>query len=87
MFCVAVVGSLICQLMVIYFEPLQHVFQTEALTLFGEFFILLLNGYTCLDLVFLTLLTSTVFLFNEAKKYYELRLCGTKNGKEMEFIA
>uniref|UniRef100_A0A914YEB1 Cation-transporting P-type ATPase C-terminal domain-containing protein n=1 Tax=Panagrolaimus superbus TaxID=310955 RepID=A0A914YEB1_9BILA len=59
MFCLAVSGSLICQLAVIYFAPLQHIFQTEALSLF--------------DLVFLTALTSTVFIFNETKKYIELR--------------
>lgn len=35
MFCAAVVGSIICQLLVIYFEPLQRVFQTEALTFYG----------------------------------------------------
>jgi Ca2+-transporting ATPase len=37
MFCAAVIGSIICQLLVIYFEPLQRVFQTEALTLYGKF--------------------------------------------------
>ncbi|CAK5079756.1 unnamed protein product [Meloidogyne enterolobii] len=35
MFCLALVGSLLCQLAVIYFKPLQHIFQTEALTIFG----------------------------------------------------
>ncbi|TKR92249.1 hypothetical protein L596_006940 [Steinernema carpocapsae] len=58
-FCWAVSGSLICQLAVIYFSPLQRIFQTEALTLY--------------DLVFLTLMTSSVFIVSEAKKYYELR--------------
>lgn len=58
MFCFAISGSLICQLLVIYFAPLQRIFQTEALTL---------N-----DLIFLTLLTSTVFLFNETRKYFQL---------------
>ena len=53
MFCLAVSGSLICQLFVIYFAPLQRVFQTEALSFY--------------DLVFLTLLSSTVFIFNESK--------------------
>jgi Ca2+-transporting ATPase len=37
MFCAAIAGSVICQLLVIYFAPLQHVFQTEALTLYGKF--------------------------------------------------
>uniref|UniRef100_A0A7E4UZ87 Calcium-transporting ATPase n=1 Tax=Panagrellus redivivus TaxID=6233 RepID=A0A7E4UZ87_PANRE len=59
MFCIAVSASLLCQLAVIYFAPLQRIFQTEALSLF--------------DLVFLTALTSTVFIFNESKKYIELR--------------
>lgn len=36
MFCFAVSASLIGQLLVIYFEPLQRVFQTEALSLFGK---------------------------------------------------
>jgi len=57
MFCFAISGSLICQLLVIYFEPLQRVFQTEALT--------------CFDLLFLTLLTSTVFIFNESRKFFK----------------
>lgn len=35
-FLVAVVGSLVGQLLVIYFPPLQSVFQTEALYLSGE---------------------------------------------------
>lgn len=35
MFCLAVSGSLICQLLVIYFAPLQRVFQTEALSFYG----------------------------------------------------
>ncbi|CAB3407703.1 unnamed protein product [Caenorhabditis bovis] len=59
MFCLAVSASLICQLLVIYWSPLQHVFQTEALTLF--------------DLIFLTTITSTVFIFNESRKYFSLR--------------
>ncbi|VDN01143.1 unnamed protein product, partial [Thelazia callipaeda] len=36
MFCFAVLGSLLCQLAVIYFPPLQRIFQTEALNLSGE---------------------------------------------------
>ncbi|KAF8368834.1 pmr-1 [Pristionchus pacificus] len=58
-FCLSVSGSLICQLAVIYWTPLQHIFQTEALTLF--------------DLIFLTALSSTVFIFNEARKWYDRR--------------
>ncbi|GMT29027.1 hypothetical protein PFISCL1PPCAC_20324 [Pristionchus fissidentatus] len=58
-FCISVSASLLCQLAVIYWTPLQHVFQTEALSI--------------LDLVFLTALSSTVFLFNEGRKLYERR--------------
>ncbi|RXN00334.1 Calcium-transporting ATPase type 2C member 1 [Acipenser ruthenus] len=35
MFCYAVLGSLMGQLLVIYFPPLQRVFQTESLSMFG----------------------------------------------------
>uniref|UniRef100_A0A1I7TXA3 Cation_ATPase_C domain-containing protein n=1 Tax=Caenorhabditis tropicalis TaxID=1561998 RepID=A0A1I7TXA3_9PELO len=59
MFCLAVSASLICQLLVIYWSPLQHIFQTEALSLF--------------DLIFLTTITSSVFIFNETRKYLNLR--------------
>lgn len=59
MFCLAVSGSLLCQLAVIYFPPLQHIFQTEALSIS--------------DLIFLTLLTSLVFIVSETRKYFELR--------------
>lgn len=59
MFVLAVTGSLLCQLAVIYWSPLQHIFQTEALSV--------------LDLVFLTALTSTVFFFNETRKFLELK--------------
>uniref|UniRef100_A0A1I7YLL6 P-type Ca(2+) transporter n=1 Tax=Steinernema glaseri TaxID=37863 RepID=A0A1I7YLL6_9BILA len=58
-FCWAVSGSLLCQLAVIYFAPLQRIFQTEALSPY--------------DLCFLTVLTSSVFIVSESKKYYELR--------------
>uniref|UniRef100_A0A915DDR7 Cation-transporting P-type ATPase C-terminal domain-containing protein n=1 Tax=Ditylenchus dipsaci TaxID=166011 RepID=A0A915DDR7_9BILA len=70
MFCLAVSGSLICQLLVIYFGPLQRVFQTEALSLY--------------DLIFLTTLTSTVFLFNETKKYFELNRMGGRKPSQGE---
>uniref|UniRef100_A0A158Q6Z3 Calcium-transporting ATPase n=1 Tax=Elaeophora elaphi TaxID=1147741 RepID=A0A158Q6Z3_9BILA len=60
MFCFAVFGSIFCQLAVIYFPPLQKVFQTEALSLF--------------DLLFLTVLTSTVFIIAEIRKYLELKM-------------
>ncbi|KAK7114169.1 hypothetical protein V1264_000275 [Littorina saxatilis] len=55
-FLIAVGGSLIGQLLVIYFAPLQAIFQTEAL-------------YAS-DLVFLVCLTSTVFIFSEIRKWF-----------------
>ncbi|KAF2195206.1 calcium-transporting P-type ATPase-like protein [Zopfia rhizophila CBS 207.26] len=56
MFNYAVAGSLIGQLAVIYFPPLQHVFQTEALGL--------------LDLVHLLAVASCVFWADEARKFF-----------------
>ncbi|XP_026327973.1 calcium-transporting ATPase type 2C member 1 [Hyposmocoma kahamanoa] len=57
MFLVAVTLSLIGQMLVIYFPPLQRVFQTEAIT-----------GH---DLIFLVCLTSSVFIVSEVKKLLE----------------
>jgi len=57
MFNYAVAGSLIGQLMVIYFPPLQSVFQTEALGL--------------MDLVHLVAVASCVFWADEARKWYK----------------
>ncbi len=54
MFLYAVGGSLIGQLLVIYFPPLQAVFQTEALTPW--------------DIVFLVLLASSVLTVDEIRK-------------------
>uniref|UniRef100_A0A673JSV5 Calcium-transporting ATPase n=1 Tax=Sinocyclocheilus rhinocerous TaxID=307959 RepID=A0A673JSV5_9TELE len=48
MFCYAVLGSIMGQLLVIYFPPLQKVFQTESLSI--------------LDLLFLVGLTSSVYV-------------------------
>lgn len=59
MFNYAVAGSLIGQLMVIYFPPLQHVFQTEALGLF--------------DILHLLAVASCVFWADEARKWYARR--------------
>jgi hypothetical protein len=53
-FCVAVALSVLGQLAVIYFPPLQYVFQTEALSL--------------QDLLLLAGLSSSVFIICEAKK-------------------
>ncbi|XP_043288705.1 calcium-transporting ATPase type 2C member 1 [Venturia canescens] len=57
MFLVAVSLSVVGQMLVIYFPPLQRVFQTEALTV--------------KDIVFLVALTSSVFVISEAKKLLE----------------
>ncbi|KAF2477801.1 calcium-transporting P [Lindgomyces ingoldianus] len=56
MFNYAVAGSLIGQLVVIYLPPLQHIFQTEALSL--------------LDLVHLLAVASCVFWADEARKFF-----------------
>ncbi|CAH1638536.1 unnamed protein product [Spodoptera littoralis] len=60
MFLVAVSLSLVGQMLVIYFPPLQKVFLTEALT-----------GH---DLIFLVSLTSSVFIVSEIKKLIERSL-------------
>lgn len=74
MFLLAVGFSLIGQLLVIYFPPLQMVFQTEALTAY--------------DLLFLVTLTSSVFIVSEVKKWFERtmeqRMYKTKS--EMDFV-
>lgn len=57
MFLLAVAFSLLGQLLVIYFPPLQMVFQTEALS--------------AMDLLFLVSLTSSVFIVSELKKWFE----------------
>lgn len=57
MFNYAVLGSLLGQAMVIYFPPLQRVFQTEALSLF--------------DLIKLVIMASTVLWVDEARKWWE----------------
>jgi Ca2+-transporting ATPase len=59
MFNYAVVGSLLGQGLVIYFPPLQRVFQTEALSLS--------------DLLRLVLMASTVLWVDEGRKWYERR--------------
>eukprot|EP01134_Creolimax_fragrantissima_P007600 CFRG7600T1 len=52
--CYAVGGSIVGQLLVIYFPPLQRVFQTEALSIS--------------DLLFIITLSSSVFLADELRK-------------------
>ncbi|XP_052758967.1 calcium-transporting ATPase type 2C member 1 isoform X1 [Galleria mellonella] len=67
MFLVAVTLSLVGQMLVVYFPPLQRVFQTEALT-----------GH---DLIFLVCLTSSVFIVSEVKKLIERALKKRSFGK------
>jgi Ca2+-transporting ATPase len=62
MFNYAVAGSLIGQGLVIYFPPLQSVFQTEALSL--------------VDLGRLVLMASTVLWVDEGRKEWERRRNG-----------
>ncbi|GJQ73598.1 hypothetical protein Trydic_g21041, partial [Trypoxylus dichotomus] len=57
MFLIAVTLSVVGQLLVVYFPPLQSIFQTEALTLW--------------DMFTLTLLTSSVWVISEIKKLLE----------------
>lgn len=59
MFNYAVAGSLVGQLMVIYFPPLQSIFQTEALGL--------------MDLVHLIAVASCVFWADEGRKWLRRR--------------
>ncbi|XP_061552776.1 calcium-transporting ATPase type 2C member 1 isoform X1 [Phycodurus eques] len=56
-FCLAVLASIMGQLLVVYFPPLQRVFQTESLSLS--------------DLLFLVALTSSVCVVSEAVKKAE----------------
>jgi len=63
-FLYAVGGSLIGQLLVIYFPPLQSVFQTEALS-FG-------------DILFLIMVSSTVLIASEVWKFFMRRMERTK---------
>uniref|UniRef100_A0A1L8DF23 Calcium-transporting ATPase n=2 Tax=Nyssomyia neivai TaxID=330878 RepID=A0A1L8DF23_9DIPT len=74
MFLLAVGFSLLGQLLVIYFPPLQMVFQTEALT--------------AMDLLFLVSLTSSVFIVSELKKWFERSMERRmyKNRSEMDFV-
>lgn len=78
MFLVAVTLSVIGQMLVIYFPPLQRVFQTEALSV--------------KDILFLVALTSSVFVISEIKKFIERQLhkrrTGTQycNKSEMDFV-
>jgi len=59
-FCLAVLFSIIGQLLVIYAPPLQYIFQTEALS----------AG----DMAFLVALTSSIFIVSEVKKFAERKV-------------
>ncbi|XP_065154676.1 calcium-transporting ATPase type 2C member 1 [Paramisgurnus dabryanus] len=72
MFCYAVLGSIMGQLLVIYFPPLQKVFQTESLSI--------------LDLLFLLGLTSSVCVVSEViKKLERLKKCREKSVDNDDF--
>lgn len=58
-FLVSVAGSIIAQMLVIYWHPLQKVFVTEPLSFY--------------DICSLVLITSTVFIASECKKLLERR--------------
>ncbi|KAF2835657.1 calcium-transporting P [Patellaria atrata CBS 101060] len=66
MFNYAVGSSLVGQLMVIYFPPLQRVFQTESLGI--------------LDLAHLVAVASCVFWLDEGRKYYASLIRGRRIG-------
>ncbi|KAJ8924555.1 hypothetical protein NQ315_000704 [Exocentrus adspersus] len=74
MFLVAVTLSVVGQLLVVYVPPLQHIFQTEALTAW--------------DMAFLTVLTSSVWIFSEIKKLIERYLDRRCKGKRspLEYV-
>merc|ERR1719468_8797 len=59
-FCLAVLFSLVGQMLVIYTPPLQYIFQTEALE--------------WRELAFLVCLTSSIFFVSELKKFGERRV-------------
>ncbi|XP_051999926.1 calcium-transporting ATPase type 2C member 1 isoform X2 [Xyrauchen texanus] len=71
MFCYAVLGSIMGQLLVIYFPPLQKVFQTESLSI--------------LDLLFLVGLTSSVCVVSEVIKKLERLKGGEKTTDNDDF--
>uniref|UniRef100_A0A7M4ECG2 P-type Ca(2+) transporter n=1 Tax=Crocodylus porosus TaxID=8502 RepID=A0A7M4ECG2_CROPO len=77
MFCYAVLGSIMGQLLVIYFPPLQKVFQTESLSV--------------LDLLFLLGLTSSVCIVTEIIKKVErskekIQKRGSSSSSSLSFL-
>ena len=78
-FCLAVLFSIVGQLLVIYTPPLQYIFQTEALSAKGEFIMIIKanfvnNCHILPDLLFLVGLTSSIFIVSEIKKFAERRM-------------
>ena len=72
MFLYAVGGSLMGQMLVIYFPPLQAVFQTEALY--------------CTDILLLICVASSVFLVDEIRKLIiRTRLRRREGPEEFQF--
>ena len=72
MFLYAVGGSLMGQMLVIYFPPLQAVFQTEALY--------------CTDILLLISVASSVFIVDEIRKFaVRTRLKRKERSKEFQF--
>ena len=68
----AVGGSLMGQMLVIYFPPLQAVFQTEALY--------------CTDILLLISVASSVFIVDEIRKFaVRTRLKRKERSKEFQF--
>lgn len=97
MFLIAVTLSVLGQLLVVYAPPLQRVFQTEALTGNGKttpngnkaFMRRFLTFLLFLDMLFLIILTSSVFWLSELKKLFERmwdqRLRG-RRANQMEYV-
>ncbi|XP_064467366.1 calcium-transporting ATPase type 2C member 1-like isoform X2 [Ornithodoros turicata] len=71
MFLLAVGFSVVGQMLVIYFPPLQRVFQTEALTF--------------LDILLLVGVSSTVFIVSELKKLFERSVSRRKCSRAVEW--
>ena len=65
-------GSIISQLFVIYLPPLQRVFQTEAISF---------N-----DLFFIVVLTSSVWIVSEAKKFVQNGFVLIKPSRNMKDV-